>query len=747
MELKQRVQELITSRQYVPSSIEELCGMLGDGVNAEDVSRAVGELEKAGECCLTKRGRVASAESAGLLRGRFRSNAKGFGFFIPEEAFAARTGGDLYISSDRTLDAVDGDIVQAIMISGARPGGKGGEGKIVRILERSMKTLVGTLRELQADGGLIRYVKPDDRHIPFIVKVDSSADTVACGSKVEVEITAFPQNRSDAQGSITTVFGDSESREANYAAILHESGLRTEFPAAVLEEAERVSQLPLSAEERRDLRGKVIFTVDSASAKDLDDAISIEKTGSGYLLGVHIADVSQYVRPGTALDGEAQLRGTSVYFTDKVVPMLPEALSNGCCSLNAGTDKYTLSALMTIDEEGEITHCDLCESIIRSSVRGVYTEVNDLIERGAESEFCAKYAPVLESGTLSAAQELYAVLCKKSARRGMMELETTDAKIILDETGMPVDIVRVERGISECMIEQFMLCANEAVATWLFEQDMPCIYRVHEKPDPEKIKSFTAFAYNLGLDVSGLKSKEVHSKALCGILEQCRDTPLATTVSYVLLRSMAKAKYSAVCAPHFGLAIEKYCHFTSPIRRYPDLGVHRIVKMVLRGEMTGEMLGEMNVFADEAATFSSECEGKAVSAERSIDDLYKTLYMSGFVGHEFEGVISSVNPFGLFVELPNTCEGFIPIAELNGYFTYNEQSMTLSCGRTVYSLGKPVKVVIHSADIVARRVEMRIRPGATEAQGPLVIPGNARIPVRPMRRSSPKAPSRKGGRR
>lgn len=737
MELYEKISEWVTDKDYVPVSPDELCEQLSAWGSQAEISAVLDKLQEDGIICYTRKGRVASLAASGVLKGVFRSNAKGFGFFIPDEEFVKRTGGDLYISPEDTFDAVNGDIVLAFMKEAAKKDGKGGEGRIIRIVERPMKTVVGTLKELTVGRGKGRllYVKPDDRRLPFTVTVEGGGDSdVEIGSKVEVQITEYPQNGSDARGKIILVFGDSQSREANYAVVLHENNIRTEFPEDVLAEAEAVAQKPLSLEGRWDLRDKVIFTIDSASAKDLDDAISVERTEEGFLLGVHIADVSEYVRPGSRLDEEALMRGTSVYFADKVVPMLPEVISNGCCSLNADSDKYAMSALISIDKNGDFLQSEVCESIIRSSVRGVYAELNDILEKGDASEFGPKYSPIIDNGSWDAALELYEILKKKSIRRGMMEMETPEAKIIIEDE-MPVDIVKVERGFTECLIEQFMLAANEAVATWLFWQDMPCIYRVHDKPDPEKVQSFAVFAHNLGLDITPLRSKEIHATALQNVLEQSKATTLATTVSYMLLRSMAKAQYSPLSNPHFGLGIDKYCHFTSPIRRYPDLAVHRISKMILRGEMNADRLTEMTGFVSDASSLSNEGEIRAVTAERAIDDLYKTIYLSGHVGEVWEGTISSVNSFGLFVELDNTCEGFIPITELDGYFQYDERNMILSCGMTVYSLGKRVKVLIAKTDIVARRTEMRIVEEENQVK---------KLPDKPLRSSAGGAYNRSG---
>jgi len=707
MNLAESIKNYISSRRNSPVKAEELFEYFQGDADFSEFASVLDELISAGELVYVKKGRITIPETAGYMRGTFRSNAKGFGFFVPDPEFRKRTGGDLFISSSDTMGAVSGDIVSAVMTAHPYGDSKNGEGRIVRIIEHTLKTVVGTLKvieSLRKRGTPRYYVKPDDRHLGFNITVEGEV-SASVGEKVEIEITEYPSVLSAAKGKILQVFGSSDSTEANYSAILSENGIKTEFDHQTLLQAEEVSAMVVSPENRADLREEIIFTIDGADAKDLDDAISVKRKDSGYILGVHIADVSHYVTPNTYLDSEAFERGTSVYFADQVIPMLPSALSNGCCSLNSGTDKYALSAFVELDEKGEIESCELVESIINTKIRGVYSEVNDLIAKGERSEFAVKYEAVKD--VLPLITELYGILEKKSRKRGALDLETVEAKVIV-ENGIPIDIVRRERGIAECIIEQFMLCANEAVANWLFWQNVPCVYRIHESPSPEKIQNFSRFAHNLGLNITPLRSKNIHSTALESILEEARDTDVATTVSYMLLRSLMKARYSSEASPHFGLAIEKYCHFTSPIRRYPDLSVHRIIKALLHGEMDEETVSYYSAFAAASAEKSSENEQKAVNAERDIDDLYKTIYMSERIGEIYDGVISSVTSFGMFVELENTCEGLVPVSSLRGYFDYDERNMTLSCGKTVYEIGMKVKVKITAADIISRKTEMSI---------------------------------------
>ena len=707
-----------------PDLYEALCREAEMTLDA--FAEALNELEDNAMIVYLKKGRIAPPEGNGFVTGVFRSHAKGFGFVVPDDDDRKRMG-DLYIAPENTMGALNGDtVLTAVTRREGSAEGKGGEGRITRIIRRGMETVIGTLRILPSSGrhrSSMCVVVPDDRNLNFTIEVsgrledENGAVDVPAGTKVEAEITEYPPAAMpyDAyghlivRGRIVSAFGESGSAGANYTAILHSFGITDGFEPYVETDAARAAATGLDAgsppETRMDLRSRFIMTIDGADAKDLDDAISVERTADGgYLLGVHIADVSAYVHPGSAVDAEAFKRGTSVYFADRVVPMLPAVLSNGCCSLNAGEDKLTLSAMITLDSRGDILSCTPAESIIRSSIRGVYSEFNDLVERRGESPFAGKYAMLLQDGRLDTMLALYHLLDAKSRARGALELETVEAKIIVED-GVPVDIVKRTRGVGEMLIEQFMLCANTAVAEWLFWQDMPCVYRIHEDPSPEKIAAFSLFAHNLGLDITPLRAKKIYSSALGQVLEQAKENGYGTTVSYVLLRSLMKARYSASPSPHFGLAIDKYCHFTSPIRRYPDLAVHRIVKAVLHGEAAdSEPYQALCHFAENAAEVSSDNEQRSVAAERAIEDMYKAFYMRGKIGETFPGIISSVNTFGFFVELDNTCEGLVPIASLNGYYEYNERRMTLSCGRSLFALGDKVMVRVEDADVIARRI-------------------------------------------
>ncbi len=715
------VKSTVEGELYVPMDRREMTEFMGlSGREYGVFDSAVEYLIKIGEICETKRGKLISATDSGYISGIFRSTTRGFGFVLQDN-------GDIFISHEKSGGAMNGDRVQIRLTSPA--GGKDNrEGEVIRVLERAVTEVVGTVRIVRASVPKAKIGKkgktkklpskqlpskiiitPDDPKLTLRIDVlPAQANGAKDGDKVLVRIIKYPgEGDSHARGKVVRIFGASDSKDANYHAVLYANGIKTKFDRETLVEAEALA-VGCNTEGRLDLRDKIIFTIDGADAKDFDDAISAERTDEGYLLGVHIADVAEYVKPGSALDGEAMARGTSVYFTDKVVPMLPEKLSNGVCSLNRDSDKYALSALVSLDHEGNILSAEFRESVISSKVRGVYHEVNDVLELGKDSQYFEKYAFLLKD-TLPLMLELYEVLLNKSRKRGSLELETTESVILLNEDGLPQDIVPRQRGVSERMIEQFMLAANEAAASWLNNMELPCVFRVHEEPSAEKVQAFAEFIHNIGLDVRPLNRRKILPASYRDVAAEAAEKGMSAVVTPIMLRSLMKAKYSSVRAPHFGLGSELYCHFTSPIRRYPDLAVHRIIKAALHGEIDDTNLHKYEAFAVEAAEKSTENELRAMNAEREIDDLYKTIFMSEKVGCEFEGVISSVTGFGMFVELENTCEGLVPINTLPGWFDFDEKHRRLIGERgEVYSLGMRVRICVTSCDIIARRVEFSL---------------------------------------
>lgn len=669
------------SRRELMKAVAE-CGVKADGVKLRDI--------------------VDGGRSENITaRGIYSGSKSSFGFVSLEGESE-----DIFIPGGNTRGAIDGDFVEIVYHKYRnRDGQTKTEGRVTRIVEIGRRTVIGTLAEdIRRHGRRYFrtfYVQPDDPRIALTPYV-SDLGGARLGEKVEALI------RRDGTGNpfcdIIRVFGDTESKEANYEAILAECDIITEFTPEEISCAESVASEPLSREGREDLTGEVIFTIDGEGAKDLDDAVSLRRlAGGGYRLGVHIADVSHYVREKTALDRCAMQRGTSVYFTDKVVPMLPPVLSNGVCSLNAGEDKYALSAFINLDIEGNITKLDLKQSVIRSRVRGVYSEVNRLLAGEADRDIKRKYSSVLP--TINKMYELYELLLKKSRSRGAIDFDADEAVIILGEDGAPLVIEKRERGIAERMIEQFMLTANEAVATYLSEKNIPCVYRVHEAPPKEHFSDFLNYLESLGFDVRSLRKGEPTPKMLSDLLSKADEKGLFDPVSYAMLRSMAKAKYSEVNSGHFGLGIEKYCHFTSPIRRLSDLATHRIIKKVI---FEGKRPESYVSYAKRAAAAATEGELRAVSAERRIEDLYKVIYMSERVGEVFPAVVSSITAFGMFCTLENTCEGLVPISEMPGVFAFDERNITLRSATMTYHIADRVLVRLEEANITRGKLRFSV---------------------------------------
>lgn len=678
---------------------ELMCAIAETGVGTESL-----KLSSAVDCGRRGRVREKTRRDENTARGTFSSSKSGFGFVKLMEGHDR----DIFIPEDKTGGAIDGDFVEIIYhIYNTRLGEEKTEGRVKKIVEYGRRTVIGTVN---ADNSF-RYIRnrsarravivPDDNKIQLrpVIRDLCGADI---GDKVEVLI--------DRKGSyplectVLRNFGKSYTKEANYEAILAECEIPVDFSKEELAEAAFFASMPLSEEGRVYRSRDIIFTIDGADAKDLDDAVSLKKLKGGiWQLGVHIADVSHYVKERTHLDRAAMTRGTSVYFTDKVVPMLPPSLSNGACSLNAGEDKYAISAIINLSAKGEILSCRIEPSIIRSRVRGVYSEVNKIFSGEASAEIKSKYKSVIP--TLMKMRDLYFILKKKSEIRGALELETSEAEILLSDDGSPVEIVKRERGDGEKLIEQFMLCANEAVAKLLTEKGIPCVYRVHENPPPEKLSEFLTFAHNLGFDTSAISKEKSSASDFSELLSLAQERGILAPVSYSMLRSMAKAKYSDVKNSHFGLGIDSYCHFTSPIRRLSDLATHRIIHRVL---IDGKRPEAYSSYARRAAAAATEAELRAMSAERRIENLYKVIYMEKFIGQEFVAMVSSVTSFGLFAELDNTCEGLIPISELPGIFMFDEKNLSLRSRAVTYRLGDIVRVRLEEADIIRGKLRFSI---------------------------------------
>ena len=630
----------------------------------------------------------------GVKRAVIVSLSKGFAFARPEDG-----GEDLFIHADHLKSAFIGDTV---VLNHLERSGKGLSADVEQITERASRLLTGTL--VESEEGL--EFAPDDAiryNLPLSRK---SLPHLRPHVKAQAEIQQIP-GTDWLTARVIKVYGSSDSAKICADAIIDQNGIRTEFPEEVLAEAEKIRKAKITEKDRKgrlDLRGLGICTIDGPDAKDLDDAISVSRTRLGYRLGVHIADVSHYVKAGSAIDLEARERGTSVYFADRVIPMLPEALSNGVCSLNAGEDKLTFSAIIELDKQGTILSFRFRKSIIRSKVRGVYGEVNQLFNGTADKALRKKYSPVIRS--LHAARELAEILKARAKRSGTVELDSTESRFVLDGQGVCVDVQPRESGEAEQMIEQLMITANQAAAQLAKRANLPFVYRIHEQPAPDRVESLADLVGALGLNPVSLRhSASVKTADFAAIMEQAEGTPAQKVISHQLLRTMAKARYDTQPVGHFGLALEDYCHFTSPIRRYPDTAIHRILSAYLAKDK--QIAAHYTEFAREAASNSSKCEVRAMAAERSAEDCYMAEYMRQHIGEEATGVISGVTMRGVFVELPNTVEGFVPITSFEGaHFEFDGMitQYDATTGRKL-TIGQPLRVKAVAADVASGRID------------------------------------------
>ncbi len=629
--------------------------------------------------------------------GVFCGTRRGFGFVSPREG-DTRITEDVFIPAGETRGALDGDTVRVLY---KKNYDRGFDGRITEILEKSKKNVIGTLYTERIRGSRMRklayFVAPDSNKYPEAFPLAEAPDC-EIGDKIEcrIERSRFPY------AVFLRSFGPASSVEAACASVLAENSIETEFSDAVLREAAACAAMPLSCEGRERVAHPVL-TIDGADAKDLDDAVSLTESENGFVLSVHIADVSAYVKPKTALDRCAMHRGTSVYFANRVIPMLPEALSNGACSLHPGEDKYTLSAHITLSKTGEILKTELKRSILNSDVRGVYSEVNDLFEQGKDSPFYEKYEKVFPM--LLSMRRLYEILKKKADGRGYLDFDAPEPYFVMSEAGLPTDILRRERGVAERIIEHFMLCANEAVATLLEKSDIPCVFRIHEAPAPDKLEEFKRYLVSLDLSVLPLNKKEPTALDFAAVLEEAKRKEKTAAVSYPMLRTMAKAVYSDESHPHFGLGIRHYCHFTSPIRRLSDLITHRIIKAVL---LDGESAQKYRAASRRAAAAATETELRAMSTERAMTALYSALWAESHIGEEFLATVSGIASFGIFATLDNCAEGLIPLEELPFGAVYGEETGTMQVGREIYRLSDRVRVVITDAEVASHRIRLTL---------------------------------------
>ena len=648
-----------------------------------------------------------------LAEGKIRLNAQGR-YVKPGEDRLVGTFGfveiegreeDLYIPEDRTGGAFHQDRVQVALLPGRRA--KRQEAEVVCVLEHGMKRLVGTYDHAGGFG----FVIPDDHRVgtDIFVPKERSKGAVT-GHKVVVELTAYGDGGHKPEGRVVEILGHENDPGVDILSIVRAYGLPEEFGEKVLNQAERVPEEILEADMagRMDLRNLQMVTIDGEDAKDLDDAVSLYLDGEGlYHLGVHIADVSNYVQENSALDREALARGTSVYLADRVIPMLPHRLSNGICSLNQGVDRLALSCLMTIDGRGEVTDYQIAETVVRVDRRMTYTAVRKILEEHDETERQEYEAlvPMFEK-----MEELATILRERRHRRGSIDFDFAESRILMDEDGRPLEIRPYERSVATKLIEDFMLIANETVAQHFFWLELPFVYRTHEKPDPDRIMRLSAFIRNFGYHIR-LTGEEVHPKELQKLLDRIAGTDEETLISRLALRSMKQAKYTVDCTGHFGLACRYYCHFTSPIRRYPDLQIHRIIKEQLRGRLREERIEHYAQKLPEVAAQASRTERRAQEAERETVKLKKAQYMEEHIGEVYEGVISGITQWGVYVELPNTVEGLIHVAVLPGdYYYYDEEAYEMvgrDTGRR-FRLGERVAVQVRDVDRALRTVDFTL---------------------------------------
>lgn len=621
------------------------------------------------------------------------SLSKNFGFARPDSG-----GDDIFIHGSALQGALVGD---RIIVGDIRKDDRGPSGRVRRIVEHKPAQTTGTVSITDEGIELI-----PDNAIRYNLRMrERDLNGAKNGDKVMASLEQ--DYRGDwAYASVKKVFGSGRTARVCADAIVEQYGIPHVFPQEVLDEAERVGNEPISDEEyakRLDLRGEPIFTIDSKDAKDLDDAISVNRTDFGYTLGVHIADVSHYVKEGSAIDEEAINRGTSVYFADRVIPMLPEVLSNGACSLNAGTDKLAFSALIELDKEGHITKYDFKKTIINSKVRGVYSEVNEILDGTASEEILNKYAPVMES--LMSAKELADILKANSAARGTMELDSGESKFILDENGICIDIMPRVSGEAEQLIEQMMVTANIAAAKFSLDHKLPFLYRVHGTPDPKRVEELVTLLQLVGVPCKEIVKPNPETQDFAAILDRVRGLPCETLVSQRLLRTMEKARYSTEETGHFGLALSDYSHYTSPIRRYPDTSIHRVLSAFVEGMPAEEVRRRYAQFCETSATESSRNEIRALIAERDAEDCYMAEYMSQHIGEHFEGTVSGVTMRGVFVRLENSVEGFVSLDAFEGEDFVYDGLITQRSPKRELTIGTPLPIIVASAYVATGKVD------------------------------------------
>ena len=707
---KKVIYDFICDDFYVPMKAKEIAAVLQVSKEDREALRLVLEaLVEEGKITLSKRGKYSKGKPR-VLTGTFQANARGFGFVLPD----AEGEEDLFIPEECKNGAFQGDQVE-VLVTGYKEGGRR-EGKILQILSHGIVHVVGLYQKSKGFG----FVLPDDAHVEqdiFVAEADSKGAND--GDKVVVELTSYGDGADEKQkkngrvrrpkrpeGKVVEILGKAGEPGVDILSIIKAYDLPLDFPEKVKNQAERVPDAISEADMagRLDLRMLQMVTIDGEDAKDLDDAVSLEMDGENYKLGVHIADVANYVQENSALDREALKRGTSVYLVDRVIPMLPTRLSNGICSLNAKEDRLALSCLMTVNPKGEVIDHQIAETVICVNERMTYTSVAKILEE-KDPEECQKYETLVPMFEQMA--KLSAILRESRKKRGSIDFDFPETKVILDENGKPVELKAYDRNVATKLIEDFMLLANETVAEEYFWREVPFVYRNHEAPDEEKIKSLSTFINNFGFHIH-VGNQEVKPKEVQKLLAKIEDTPQEAMICRLALRSMKRAGYTPENLGHFGLAAKYYTHFTSPIRRYPDLQIHRIIKDVLRGRMKEEKAAHYEAILPEVTKHAGETERRADEAERETIKLKKTEYMQQHLGEVYEGVISGVTRWGAYVELPNTVEGLVHVSNMmDDHYEYVEDSYEMvgeHTGKT-YRLGQPVKIKVLSVDKLSRTID------------------------------------------
>ena len=693
MTLKEKIIEILNQVEIAPTR-EDVANILGiKGRETRHVYKCLKSMEKEGLIFKDKNDRYSAVDNKSSFEGVVDVAEKGFAFVVLEGQ------DDIFVSRDNLGDAMDGDIV-VVTLKRHQTSGSKREGYIERIVKRGLTQFVGTMTINRKDE--FGFVIPDKKSIKYDVFVKGkNLGEARNGQKVLVSLTKYPEKGKNPEGKVMEVLGYPDEKGVDVLSIAHSHGIRMEFSNKALTQAAQIEEEvnPEDMENRLDLRDQLIFTIDGADAKDLDDAISIKILENGnYLLGVHIADVTHYVKEGSPLDKEARLRGNSVYLLDRVIPMLPPELSNGICSLHPNVDRLTLSVLMEINKQGKVIESQIVESVINSKARLVYDDVSDYLET-KDQESLEKIGSEVAS-VLDIMAELMEILNKKRHDKGSIDFNFVEGYIEVDKDGKVVDIYKLERRISNRLIEEFMLITNETVSESYFWAELPFLYRIHEYPDEEKLNVFLHFIRGLGYSVKGVQN-EVHPRELQHIIEDVVGKKEEAVVSRMMLRSLKKAKYSEVNDIHFGLSSKYYSHFTAPIRRYPDLQIHRIIKENITGKMNQKRVEHYERILPEVAEHSSKTERTAEEAERDVEKIKKAEYMERFIGERFEGLISGITSFGIFVELENTVEGLVSYNSMNDDFYIFDEDRLLARGESFhkeYALGDRVEIEVYHVD-------------------------------------------------